>query len=137
MDAYDITNDVGTNVYAPFAGRVTHKQSFDKTGTILIGYGNHAVLRADNGYNYNLAHLSAFEREGTVAAGDVVGYMGNTGNSTGPHLHYELGTEAGLFNQDSPSETSVNEQVPEKDDGTEYAVGDYVRTCYEGAVQNE
>ncbi|NJL45466.1 MAG: M23 family metallopeptidase [Leptolyngbyaceae cyanobacterium SM2_3_12] len=54
------------------------------------GYGNH--VKVDHGYNYETlyAHLSGLEVQigDRVQRGDVVGYLGNTGRSSGPHLHY-------------------------------------------------
>lgn len=54
------------------------------------GYGNH--VRIDHGYNYETlyAHMSDLEVEigDRVKRGDIVGYLGSTGRSSGPHLHY-------------------------------------------------
>ena len=56
------------------------------------GYGNRIVI--DHGYGYKTvyAHLSSFnvKRNQVVKRGDIIGYVGNTGRSTGPHLHYEV-----------------------------------------------
>jgi len=58
------------------------------------GYGNVVQLRHMRGYGSSYAHLSRFAdgiRAGTrVRQGDVIGYVGSTGLSTGPHLHYEF-----------------------------------------------
>ncbi|HEY9099080.1 MAG TPA: peptidoglycan DD-metalloendopeptidase family protein [Thiobacillus sp.] len=58
------------------------------------GYGNLAILRHNNGYETYYAHLSAFAsgiRAGrSVSQGQVIAYVGTTGASTGPHLHYEV-----------------------------------------------
>ncbi len=58
------------------------------------GYGNLVILRHNNGYETYYAHLSAFAsgiRAGrSVSQGQVVAYVGSTGASTGPHLHYEV-----------------------------------------------
>lgn len=58
------------------------------------GYGNLLVLRHHNGYETYYAHLSAFasgmRRGRTVNQGEVIAYVGSTGASTGPHLHYEV-----------------------------------------------
>ena len=56
------------------------------------GYGNLVEIRHGNGMTTRYAHMSKFKaRVGqTVAAGDVIGAIGNTGRSTGPHLHFEV-----------------------------------------------
>lgn len=57
-----------------------------------MGYGNYVMLLHDNNYVTLYAHLEAvYVREGqTVAQGGEIGLMGNTGNSFGAHLHFEL-----------------------------------------------
>lgn len=83
----DFSGDTGTEIYA------TGKATVDFKGW-MQGYGNTVVL--DHGYGYKTlyAHLHNFEKKlkvgATVNRGDVIAYMGNTGKSTGPHLHYEV-----------------------------------------------
>lgn len=77
---------LGTPVLAACSGtvsRVAHLQS---------GYGIHVVIDHEGGLQTVYAHLSrANVRIGkTVAEGEVIGMSGNTGNSTGPHLHFEV-----------------------------------------------
>jgi murein DD-endopeptidase MepM/ murein hydrolase activator NlpD len=54
-------------------------------------YGNRIIVRHDDGTETWYCHLSAFEHTGgRVRSGEVIGYVGSTGNSTGPHLHFEV-----------------------------------------------
>ena len=74
----------GAPVQAPVAGTVTYK-----TGTIG---GKQFTLDGVDGIRYIGTHMDAFGREGTVAAGDVIGYVGTSGNAVGtsPHLHFGM-----------------------------------------------
>lgn len=81
----DISNRVGTPVWAPARGTVTFVGADGGYGTcVMIDHGNNIVTR--------YAHLQkALVREGQyVQRGDVIAALGNTGRSTGPHLHYEV-----------------------------------------------
>jgi murein DD-endopeptidase MepM/ murein hydrolase activator NlpD len=82
----DFTAKVGTKIFATGDG-VIKEVSASK-----IGYGNHVVIDHGFGYETLYAHLSDFEvRKGQkIKRGEVIGYVGNTGTSTGPHLHYEV-----------------------------------------------
>jgi len=84
--AIDIGAAVGTAVRASDNGFVSF------AGWTDIGYGYLVVVEHQNGYQTYYAHLSnIFVREGeAVSGGQVIGAMGSTGNSTGPHLHYEI-----------------------------------------------
>ncbi len=84
---FNIANaeDHGTPVLASAAGTVVDVVS---SGT---GYGNHVRVDHGGGWTSLVAHLSAFSvsRGQFVTAGTELGKVGSTGNSTGPHLHYE------------------------------------------------
>ncbi|MEZ5173010.1 MAG: M23 family metallopeptidase [Bacteroidia bacterium] len=56
------------------------------------GYGNHVRIQHGYGYLTLYGHMSRIKvRKGQkVKRGDVIGYVGNTGKSVGPHLHYEV-----------------------------------------------
>ena len=81
----DIATDKGNPVYATADGKV---QSAGAAGQ----YGNLIVIGHDFGLSTRYGHLSRFNvRVGQhVARGDVIGYVGSTGRSTGAHLHYEI-----------------------------------------------
>ena len=81
----DISTDKGNPVYATADGTVA---SAGPAGE----YGNLIVLTHDFGLSTRYGHLSRFNvRVGQhVARGDVVGFVGSTGRSTGAHLHYEI-----------------------------------------------
>ncbi len=85
-EGLDFSAPVGTEVYATGDGVVVAVERS------RIGYGNHVLI--DHGYSYQTlyAHLSNFEvrRGEKVKRGQVIGYIGNTGKSTSPHLHYEV-----------------------------------------------
>jgi murein DD-endopeptidase MepM/ murein hydrolase activator NlpD len=84
--AIDIANAVGTAIVASDAGYVSF------AGWTDIGYGYLVVVDHANGYQTYYAHLSdIYVIEGqAVEAGKVIAAMGSTGNSTGPHLHFEV-----------------------------------------------
>ena len=83
----DWADDIGTPVFAAGNGTVLDA---DWKG----GYGRHIEIQHLNGYITTYSHLSGYAHgieEGVkVRQGQVIGYIGNTGLSTGPHLHYEV-----------------------------------------------
>jgi murein DD-endopeptidase MepM/ murein hydrolase activator NlpD len=58
------------------------------------GYGNHVKIKHDNTYSTLYAHMSKFARNirngAKIKQGQIIGYVGDTGTATGPHLHYEV-----------------------------------------------
>jgi len=83
----DIGLHVGDAVYAAFDGIVRVALPINLTG----GYGNVLVIRHPNGLETYYGHLSRFivKSGDIVKAGELIGYGGSTGRSTGPHLHFE------------------------------------------------
>lgn len=85
-EGLDFSAPTGTEIYATGDGVVTIVQAS------TIGYGRH--IKVDHGFGYLTvyAHLDKFNvKQGQkVKRGDVIGYVGNTGKSTAPHLHYEV-----------------------------------------------
>lgn len=81
----DVDLTIGDNVLASFEG-IVRVAKYDKT------YGRVIVIRHQNGLETLYAHLSKFEVEvgDYVQAGDLIALGGNSGRSTGPHLHFEV-----------------------------------------------
>ena len=82
----DFTARTGTPIYATGDGVVY------KADASLSGYGNHIEVNHGYGYKTLYAHLSKYNcRPGQrVKRGDIIGYVGSTGRSQAPHLHYEV-----------------------------------------------
>ncbi len=81
----DIPAATGTPIYAPADGVVGRAQR-------LGGYGNYAEIEHGNGIQTRFGHMSriAVAPGQRIKQGEIVGYVGSTGRSTGPHLHYEV-----------------------------------------------
>ena len=84
-NAVDISSAVGQPVRSPADGIVVKAEWAN-------GYGNVIFISHGYGYSTRYGHLKSFAvRPGVrVKRGDVIGYVGSTGRSTGPHLHYEV-----------------------------------------------
>ena len=82
----DIAYSRGTKVVSTADGKVIEK-GFDASG-----YGNYIVIKHKYGFFTRYAHMDqVYVKEGqNVQQGEVIGTLGNTGLSTGPHLHYEV-----------------------------------------------
>ena len=83
----DFAAPSGTPVFAAGHGTVLRASRYG-------GYGNYVKIKHANGYQTAYAHLSRYGRGmksgKRVRQGDTIGYVGSTGASTGPHLHYEV-----------------------------------------------
>lgn len=84
-DGIDIANNIGTPVYAPADGTVIYTGSRD-------AYGRTMVVNHGFGLTTRYAHCSIFDKKvgDHVKRGEKIATIGNTGRSTGPHLHYEV-----------------------------------------------
>lgn len=82
----DFSARIGTPIYAPADGIVEVVRSGNK------GYGNFIRLNHSFGFTSSYSHMSKFnvKRGNYVNKGDLLGWTGNSGLSTGPHLHYEI-----------------------------------------------
>ena len=103
----DFTAPRGTPIYATGDGKVIQADAANR------GYGNH--VRIDHGYGYVTlyAHMSKFNCKvgQQVKRGDVIGYVGNTGKSVGPHCHYEVRKNGEPIN---PVNFYFNDLTPEQ-----------------------
>lgn len=92
--AIDIGAVTGQTVYASDSGVIVY------AGSISGGYGNMVFIDHGNGYSTLYAHLSSISvRCGqSVYQGGAIGAAGSTGNSTGPHLHFEVRYFGGFIN---------------------------------------
>jgi murein DD-endopeptidase MepM/ murein hydrolase activator NlpD len=90
----DFTSATGTPIYATGDGLVV------KADNSLSGYGNHIEISHGFGYLTLYAHLSQYKsRAGErVKRGDIIGYVGSTGRSQAPHLHYEVHKDGQVVN---------------------------------------
>jgi murein DD-endopeptidase MepM/ murein hydrolase activator NlpD len=82
----DFAASIGTPIYATADGKVV------EVSVRFSGYGKMVEIDHGFGYRTRYAHMHGFAvRQGqTVKRGDLIGYVGNTGLSTAPHLHYEV-----------------------------------------------
>ncbi len=82
----DFTAPQGTPIYATADGVVKTAERSDE------GYGNHVIINHGYGYETLYGHMvrTKARRGQRVKRGEIIGYVGNTGKSTGPHCHYEV-----------------------------------------------
>jgi murein DD-endopeptidase MepM/ murein hydrolase activator NlpD len=88
----DLAVPLGTPVFAAADGVVVLARSMTDASGALIGYGNYVVIQHDAGLKTLYGHLLAIGvKEGdAVKRGQLIGLVGSTGNSTGPHTHFEV-----------------------------------------------
>ena len=83
----DISGPTGSELYATGDGVVV------KTGTEMTGYGYYVIIDHGFGIKTRYAHMKGpaiVNENQKVSRGEVIGYLGNTGRSKGPHVHYEV-----------------------------------------------
>ncbi len=89
----DVSAPLGTPIHAPAKGVITYKGYRGSSGNLLeISHGNGIVTK--------YAHLDRFNvtKGQRVKRGDLIGYVGSTGRSTAPHLHYEIAKDKKSIN---------------------------------------
>ncbi|MCM1982269.1 M23 family metallopeptidase [Lyngbya confervoides] len=84
-DGIDILGSEGTPIFATVAGKA-ERAGYDG------GYGYHVLIKSEQNYETLYGHLSqlAIAPNSSVKPGQLIGYMGSTGRSTGTHLHYSI-----------------------------------------------
>ena len=82
----DISAKAGTPIHAAASGTVKRTEKSD------FGYGNQVFIEHRYGFSTRYAHMYLFvvEKGQTINKGDIIGYVGSTGKSTGHHIHYEV-----------------------------------------------
>ncbi|MBK7561050.1 MAG: peptidoglycan DD-metalloendopeptidase family protein [Chitinophagaceae bacterium] len=105
----DFSAPQGTPIYATADGTVT------TAGSTGNGYGNHVIINHGYGYETLFGHMVRVKvRSGiTVKRGEVIGWVGSTGKSTGPHCHYEVHKNGEKIN---PIYFFFNDLTPEQFD---------------------
>lgn len=105
----DFTAPQGTPIYATGDGKV------ELAGYDQGGFGNHVVINNGYGYKTLFGHMSKIKvkRGQNVKRGEVIGYVGSTGKSTGPHCHYEVFVNGSEVN---PVYFFYNDLTPEQFD---------------------
>jgi murein DD-endopeptidase MepM/ murein hydrolase activator NlpD len=103
----DFAASIGTPIYATADGTIA------EVSVKFSGYGKMVEIEHGFGYRTRYAHMHDFavRRGQTIKRGDLIGYVGNTGLSTAPHLHYEVFINGGqvdpvhyFYNDLTPSE---------------------------------
>lgn len=97
-DGLDIANDFGTPILAADSGEVTHAGA-------ASGYGNWIRIRHDDGSVTEYGHMPQPLHVGVgdqVTSGQHIADMGSEGQSTGPHLHFEVHRDGGFGHADEP-----------------------------------
>ncbi len=91
----DYAAPTGTEIYAVGDGVITIRG-------VLGGYGNMVRIRHANGYETGYGHMNGFASAVAIGSyvrqGDIIGYVGSTGLSTGPHIHFEMKKNGAFVN---------------------------------------
>jgi murein DD-endopeptidase MepM/ murein hydrolase activator NlpD len=88
----DLAVPLGTPVFAAADGVVALAGAMTDSGGMLVGYGNYVIIQHDAGLKTLYGHLLAIgvKAGDVVSRGQLIGLVGSTGNSTGPHTHFEV-----------------------------------------------
>jgi murein DD-endopeptidase MepM/ murein hydrolase activator NlpD len=107
----DFGAPTGTPIYAAGDGIIEYAGFFG-------GYGRYVRIKHGNNYSSAYGHMSRISKQSAVGArveqGDVIGYVGTSGVSTGPHLHFEVLKNGGQINPLKVSSFNSNEKLQGK-----------------------
>ena len=119
---YDMVGVGSTDIVAVEGGTVVQSRIVTDKSNFTWQWGNYVCIKTAAGQYHYYCHMAsrAVEKGQTVRIGDKLGVMGSTGNSTGPHLHFEV--------RQSDGKTKVS---PETVLGIANAVGTYTRLSLE------
>ncbi len=100
----DIGTPIGTPVFAAAEGRVIAVDNNDRSSWQRYQYGQYILIEHQNNLSTIYAHLSAVDvkKGDVVTRGQLIGYSGNSGYSTGPHLHFGVYWTASLLFKSLP-----------------------------------
>lgn len=93
--------DIGGQIGSPIVSAQTGSVSAVYNGGWNGGYGIHVIISGDNGYSTLYAHMSSTNvtpGQRVTAGSSVLGWVGMTGRTTGPHLHFEIRSAGGFLN---------------------------------------
>ena len=97
--AYDFAMPLGTTLIASRGGVVVGIEESFSDGTGIPGEENFVAIRHDDGTTGRYIHLTTLgalvQLQDTVSQGDAIAMSGNSGNSTGPHLHFDVVSDQG------------------------------------------
>ena len=106
----DFSAKTGTPIYATGNGKIIKLRKSKR------GYGNHIIIDHGFGYKTLYAHMSKtiVKKNQKVNRGDIIGYVGNTGKSVAPHLHYEVHKDGKKINPINFYYNDLNSEEYEK-----------------------
>jgi len=126
----DYAAPTGTRINASADGRVIFKG-------VKGGYGNTIIIQHDYGFQTLYAHLSRYKpslkRGSSVKKGELIGYVGTTGVSTGPHLHFGVYKNSQAINPNSAI-TVVKEVLKGKDKEKFDKIANGYKSMFEGYI---
>ena len=128
----DFAASIGTEILASQGGRVVGQGDTDLRSS-CVSWGKWIMIEHDNGLSTLYAHLShiGVEYNDVVKRGDIIGYSGNTGFSTGPHLHFGVyaskGSKIVPYEEISSSGRCAGLLVPVAADNAKLDPRDYLK----------